>query len=110
QTSVRMLSFSRDCDGVSAVSIQMDVLACESSFIGLRRVLRNRFSYFDGVPMFTSTRLLPVNHRPPNTNNAPTTRITKITRTATIPALAVLLPLSAISFSSCLFDRLEPHL
>src|SRR5690349_3752934 len=43
QTSVRMLSFSRDCDGVSAVSIQMDVLACESSFIGLRRVLRNRF-------------------------------------------------------------------
>jgi hypothetical protein len=72
-----------------AVAIQMDVLACASSFIA---------PYFDGEPMLTSILLSPPNHRPPNTNKAPTTRITKITRTATMPVLAVLLPLSAISF------------
>src|SRR6185369_2978127 len=33
QTSVRIFSFSRDWDGVFAVAIQMDVVACESSFI-----------------------------------------------------------------------------
>src|SRR5215204_2129367 len=33
QTSVRMLSRNCDCDGVFAVAIQIDVLACESSLI-----------------------------------------------------------------------------
>jgi hypothetical protein len=33
QISVRMLSFSGDGDGVFAVAIQMDVVACESSFM-----------------------------------------------------------------------------
>ena len=65
-------------------------LACESS--------SSSGVYFEGVPMLTSIRLSPPNQRPPNTNNAATTRITKITRTAMIPVLAVLLPLSAISF------------
>jgi hypothetical protein len=77
------------------VAIQMDVLACASSFIA---------AYFDGVPMLTSILLLLPNQRPPKTNNAPTIRITKITRTATIPVLAALLPLSAISFPPD-FDR-----
>src|SRR5215210_3340648 len=33
QTSVRMLSRNCDCDGVFAVAIQIDMLACESSLI-----------------------------------------------------------------------------
>jgi hypothetical protein len=33
QTSVRILSFNLDDDGVFAVAIQIEVLACESSFI-----------------------------------------------------------------------------
>src|SRR5215216_4414768 len=59
--------------------------------------------------MLTSILLSPPNQRPPNTNNAATTRITKITRTAMIPVLAVLLVSSAISFFSLLSDQL-PHL
>jgi len=38
QTSVRMLSFRGDCDGVLAVAIQMDVLACESSLIEQKQI------------------------------------------------------------------------
>ena len=40
QTSVRTLSLKRDGDGVSAVAIQMEVLACESSLIELPPLLR----------------------------------------------------------------------
>src|SRR5687768_7417216 len=58
--------------------------------------------------MFTSILLSPPNHRPPNTNNAATTRITKITRTATIPVLAALL-LSAISLFLLFIDAASIH-
>jgi len=61
-----------------------------------------------GAETLMLTFLFPLKIRPPKTNSAATTTITKITSTATTPVLP-LPPSSPIFFSSCRFTRRSFH-